>query len=380
MYDNPKQAEIVNNTEISLSYSISIDWLQVHVQNSHDFLEITQTARYKIQRTGQTKVFADVFSISDLRGKHIASYATGANECILKENHGILKIDNQQLYTNLNLKAFMMLFLEELKMKFIGITRLDICYDFNKFYNNVKPHDFITDFVTGKILKINRTKFRLAGEHDKINIFNWLFFGSHTSEVCYKIYNKTLEQKQCENKPYIFEHWKKNTGLNLDQEVWRIEFTVHSTTAKLCNDFIDIPFHSLDVLSRGNYYNLFAGLFKHYFRFVKNSGKDERKSRMDEIKLIEFETVIDGSYFELFKEINPERKNSTRSKKIFINAMNTHRAELKEFDGDFDLTSKDIISKLIDLYCLQTWAKNKGIEFNEMQYTEAIHDYKTEID
>ena len=60
--------------------------------------------------------------------------------------------------------------------------------------------------------------------------------------------------------------------------------------------------------------------------------------------------------------------------------MNNHRAELKEFDADFDMTGKDIVSKLVDLYCLQTWAKNKGIEFDEMQYTDAIHDYKQQID
>ena len=52
------------NTKNSNRCVINIDWLQLHVINKVYFSETT-TVRYKITRTGQTKTFRNVYSITD---------------------------------------------------------------------------------------------------------------------------------------------------------------------------------------------------------------------------------------------------------------------------------------------------------------------------
>lgn len=352
------------NESNRVRYRVSADWLQIHVKTPGNFGD-GNTVRYRIKKSGQTKIFRSVYSITDLYGKHICAYATDANDCILQKGHGILKFDNSQLYIHDNLKYFVENFLNELDFKFVGITRLDICFDFHKFFNNRDPHNFIKGFLRGDILKVMRSQFRAAGDHDKENIYNWLYFGNHSSEVSYKIYNKSCEQDAKGRKPWIWEDWQKNSLLNTDEPVWRIEFTVNSTTANFCNEFTTCAFHSLEILRRNNLYSLFMGLFNHYFRFVKRDLSKSRKDRMPAIVLIEFDNSFEvGSPFDIYRFINPERTASTRTHKIFINQLLKHQQELRDFDDILDSTSTSIIEKVIDKYGLHDWAKQRQIDFS----------------
>lgn len=364
------------NAANQVKYRVSADWVQLHVKNDADFGE-KNTVRYKIKRSGQTKIFKDVYSITDVYGKNICAYATNANECILSRGHGILKFDNSQLYLQLHLAAFVQQFLDECGFKFVGITRLDIAFDFHKFHNNRDPHCFIQSFFRGDILKLMRSQFRAAGVHNERNQFNWLYFGSHNSEVSYKLYDKTGEQEAKGKKPWIWQDWQLNSLLDTDQRVWRLEFTVNSSTAVFANRFTECAFHSLDLLRRENFTSLFVGLFEHYFRFVKKDLSKGRKDRMPAVKLIDFDAALPEA-FDIKRALNPERAESSRTQKIFINQLLKHQQELREYDSDFDADAMAMIEKVIDKYNLQDWAKKKGIPVasNTFIYPLPNNNYK----
>ncbi len=353
-------------------YFISMDWLQIHVVHGQDFGE-KNTLHYRIIRTGQTKTFRNVYAIKNIWGQLVATYATDPTECILKPFHGILKLENSQLYRRLNVASFTECLLDELHMRFVGITRLDISYDFNSFQNELEPERFIQKFVSGKILKLMKSKFRLSGTHDKKNVFEWLFFGSKTSDVHYKLYNKTVEQKNEGRKPYIWDSWEKSSLLDTKKDVWRLEFTVNSTTAIFCNRFTFSKFHNLDMLRVENYASLFVGLFQHFFRFVTADFSKNRKARMKEVLLLDFDESILA--FERVK-INSEKKDSTRSTKIAIAFMERFNNEMRQFDDNIQDETKSVISKLIEQHGLQEWAKGKYIEFTETNYPENIEEFK----
>lgn len=357
-------------------YFIGLDWVQLHLEHKRDFGE-GATVRYKVKRTGQTKVFRNIYGIYDAWGKLVASYACDPAECILKPGHGILKLDNRLLYTEPDIYLFVRAFLEELNLRFVGITRLDIAFDFHQF-RTMQPQQFIKRFLSEKILKVKRTKFRLTGEHDFKNTYDWIAFGRATSDVTYKLYNKTKEQKDATRKPWIWDAWKKSSLLKIDdRDVWRLEFTVNATTAKLSNSILtDVKFHDLKMLRLENYAALFKGLFNSYFRFVRLERDKTRKDRMPEITLL----VIDQS-ISAFKILNicPETKESGRMAKIMINKLNSHAMELRGIDDDFSIDTKSIISKLIDQYGLQNWADKKGIDFIPMNYAEDIANIKIEF-
>lgn len=107
-----------------------------------------------------------------------------------------------------------------------SISRIDIALDFNDFDNGMKPDNFIQKYMRGKIAKINQSNVSAHGTDEwSRRVFNSLKWGSPSSPVSTKLYNKTLELRQGEDKPYIRQAWE-TAGLNTSQDVWRVEFSL----------------------------------------------------------------------------------------------------------------------------------------------------------
>lgn len=356
------------NAENSNRFALNCDWLQLHVTHKAGLLEVPES--FLIEKTGQSKVFRSIYTI--IHKKHnriIATYATDVLEQIMPEHHGILKIENFYLYYySSRLKAFVEWLLRRLQMNFIGITRIDIAYDFNLFCNKKDPETFIKNFLSNNIVKLKKTKFRLAGEHDKINHFNWIAFGSKTSAVNYKLYNKSLEMRQKTHKAHIWQDWN-NSKLDVKKDVWRIEFTVNSNTNLLYNSSDNFNFHDLKTIEITTISGLFKHLFRIYFDFRKYEKLKLRKDRMEKIQLLIFPTFFNEF---VIKKINRHVKDVDRSTKIFIKKMNGLGDELRGKDDDFVYDAKELISKLISVYNLQDWAGKKGIEFQKNTYVNDL--------
>ena len=184
-------------------FALSCDWLQIHVKHREDFLSL-ESPYFSFKRTGQSKVFKNIYEIKDLLyNKTVASYCTDANECIMPSSEGILKFENSQLYIHENLKTFVKKFLKKLNFKFIGITRLDIAFDFEEFYMGYTPENFIKDYTGSKIHKVRGNEFGLYGKQRNQEIcYESISFGSKTSNITAKMYNKTREMKN-NYKPWI---------------------------------------------------------------------------------------------------------------------------------------------------------------------------------
>lgn len=371
---DPVKALRALNAVNTYRYCISIDWAQFHVKFDKDFSEVSHP-KYMIERTGQTKVFRSVYTIRNLTGDTIATFSTNANECIMPEHHGVLKIDNKQLYVNANLPEFVDKLLRSLKGVFIGITRLDIAYDFQQFFNARKPDNFIKQFLHNDIVKVKGCKFKTTGEQTSLTkSYDWISFGSKTSSINYKLYNKSHEQRNAEHKPYISKDWP--SVFQNDKDVWRLEFSINASTMVFDVDNSSLHFHDLRMLTIGNYVAVFKYLFDTHFCFAHHDRSQKRMDRQKKITLLEFEKIIPVAFKQKAGE---SEKNSTRSTKIFINKLNQHQQELRDFDDNFQGTSKEIISKLISYYGLQEWATKKYIDHTPMPYASDIHELKTII-
>lgn len=107
-----------------------------------------------------------------------------------------------------------------------SISRIDIALDFNVFDNGMKPENFIMKYMRGKIAKINQSNVSAHGTDEWAHrVFNSLKWGSPSSPVSTKLYNKTLELKQGQDKPYIRQAWE-TAGVDTSQDVWRVEFSL----------------------------------------------------------------------------------------------------------------------------------------------------------
>ena len=114
-----------------------------------------------------------------------------------------------------------------------SISRIDIALDFNVFDNGMKPENFIMKYMRGKIAKINQSNVSAHGTDEwSRRVFNSLKWGSPSSPVSTKLYNKTLELKQGQDKPYIRQAWE-TAGLDTSQDVWRVEFSLSAQMQSL---------------------------------------------------------------------------------------------------------------------------------------------------
>ena len=200
------------------------------------------------EREYGTRVYREMFTITDETGNPLIEIrrnpASGASDFHgLVEQSCHIRLPNWMLYQG-NPIQFLRDFLLKHDYIFKRIFRIDIAYDFVKFDSGDLPAKFAKRLLERKYRKINQCTVRAIGE-DKWADYAWqsLSWGSKSSMVTTKLYNKTLELKQSKfDKPYIKTCWmvnglidnpmsmtKRNALGEMEKvEVWRIEFSMNS--------------------------------------------------------------------------------------------------------------------------------------------------------
>lgn len=232
---------------------VNIDWLEVYVLEPNDRYPMDadyfRRKGYLVnEREYGTRVYTQMFTIVNSNGDPLieirrepASGASDFHGLVPQSSH--IRIPNWRLYGD-NPIGFLSDFLLQNDYIFKRIYRIDICYDFEKFDSGDTPARFAQRYIERRYRKINQCLLRNVGE-DRWADFAWqsLSWGSKSSMVTTKLYNKTLELKQGKtDKPWIKTCWMvhglidnpvsmtKLDGLgNLyTPEIWRIEFSMMS--------------------------------------------------------------------------------------------------------------------------------------------------------
>ena len=112
---------------------VSIDWLTISVDCSNFAIN----ANYSVERVAYgTSIFADMLNIG-MDSKPIAILTLHPRMKHMDPNLGLLKILNPILYLP-NLDRIVNNILFDFRLGFKGISRLDLCADFNSFYHDFK--------------------------------------------------------------------------------------------------------------------------------------------------------------------------------------------------------------------------------------------------
>lgn len=233
---------------------VNIDWLEVYVLESNDRYpcdaEYYRRNGYLVhEREYGTRVYKQMFEIVDSMGNPLleirrepASGEADFNGLLPQSSH--IRLPNWMLYQG-NPVQFLRDFLLTHDYIFKRIYRIDICYDFEYFDSGDRPDRFARRYLEGKFRKINQCSLAAHGE-DHWNDCKWnsLSWGSRTSMVSTKLYNKSLELKESKHdKPYIKTAWmlaglidnptsmtKMDMKGNLyTPEIWRVEFSMKSS-------------------------------------------------------------------------------------------------------------------------------------------------------
>lgn len=187
----------------------------------------------------------------------------------IPQDYVAVKVANRMLYT-CRWGFFLHDIINILKLHINNITRVDICCDFQRFANDITPHEFITNYVAdysedqttyirkhsnrftpfaSKVIKTNRQittnveplkTIKTKGKEVQVGIAedeefidcktHWqtIRWGSRNSAVMVEIYNKTKELNDKHHKPYIFNLWQEIGLIEDGLDVYRIEFSISS--------------------------------------------------------------------------------------------------------------------------------------------------------
>lgn len=268
---------------------INIDWFEVFAYEPADFgrpADFEQIGFRVAMRDYGTRVFKQMFTVIaggfpwiEVRREPKSVASEGG---ILHDGACSIRLVNRSCYEPkavAQLYEFMASVGYHYRSKAIcAVSRVDICLDFLTFADGTKPEDFLTQYLGGNYAKINQSRLQAWGEdYFSSKYYHACKWGSPSSMVSTKIYNKTKEMAEEKTKPWIIDSWIA-AGLLADVKdettIWRLEFSMNSECKFWITDNNKADTYVLnnDIecwCIEDNYMRIMAGLVSHYFRFVK---------------------------------------------------------------------------------------------------------------
>lgn len=270
-------------------YCIAIDWLEVCCYGAplrNMELSIDGRKYYVTREERSTALFRDFFVVTH-KNLEYAYIRQNPRLSRIKKSTSCVKLNNRVLYHE-GCIDFLLKLLKALHLRYHGITRLDLAYDCNKFFDGRNPHRFIRDFVNkpmsekGGMYLAGSKEYTLHGRKSISNDgqMNYIQFGGKSSTQKGYIYNKSLELKEVKDKPWIRDMWERNGLKNDDKNpVWRAEISIRSES----KDLLNLETGQLFALAP-NYINCYENIKKvfHFFAarvfdFRINQGQKNRR-------------------------------------------------------------------------------------------------------
>lgn len=333
-------------------YTLSIDWLSVHCHHQpqtmpeckdHSGKSAAEVQwepisgeggdafgaypwRYKLAEYG-TRQFAHLHLVSMPNEEggwdDFAEVQSVPHSGILNHNSVIIRFVNRALYRS-DFWQLAHRFLGDNNFVFKGISRIDLCADFNQFLT-LTPQDLIEGFAAKQLRHIGqgvgalyfnhgilRDEFTKAKEYGVQ--YTGLSFGVHSSDFRVYLYNKSFELLTQGDKPWIRDRWS-HVGLDV-RHVWRLEISIKSkgtsfkdaASGKMVTINTELA-EDDDALAKV-YHTLIAKKFD--FRIVDK--KEKNVSRLQRIRLFDEHPVYDHR---TIRNVSP----GNRFEKMFIKAL-----------------------------------------------------------
>lgn len=216
---------------MTTKYCISVDWLQVYC-TCNDWIEREEVAGvgrlYTVKKEQYvTKLWQEVYTVS-WQGREIATICRKPRSPQMNERGVTLKLANRVLYSMKYIDILYEL-MDAFGLQYVGVTRLDVCYDCNYLYEYKRVDEFLMQFLShapycaGHIIRTGSRSLIVNAKRcntgaTSISAMRW---GSPKSDIGAYCYNKSLELLEVKDKPWIRDTWEKNGLVNAwNKEQW----------------------------------------------------------------------------------------------------------------------------------------------------------------
>ena len=287
---------------------LNIDWLEIYCIEQIDEPRDAEFFRKQgfevIERDYGTPIYKEMFTICDNGNPYIEirrnPYSLKSMGGIMQDGSCHIRLCNESCYHD-NPIDEMRTFILTYDFVYKSIARIDICLDFNTFDNGWTPQRFINSYMRSNISKVNQTNVSCHGSDNwDGRAFNSLKWGAVTSPISTKLYNKTLEMKQGEDKSYIRQWWQCGgdfvgmaikpediTGLDMTKEVWRLEFSIKAQAQarkRKSGNEEKFTLHLFDYDTKEKLWQRFCELYEMYFDFRKKEYVYDEKKQERHLK------------------------------------------------------------------------------------------------
>lgn len=212
-------------------YCISVDWLQVYCLNN---LSAVPQSGYGLCRlfTAEkldrvTPLWTEVYVIK-YNDIEVAEYCRFPRSSAMDAKGCTIKLHNRVLYSAQFIKLLQQI-ISFLDVQYVGVTRLDLCYDCNYLHGHRSVHDFLfqyfvhAPYCSGHIIRNGSRKVQINATRTThgATVISAMRWGSKSSAVGVYCYNKSLELLEVHDKPWIRDAWE-NAGLinDYDADGW----------------------------------------------------------------------------------------------------------------------------------------------------------------
>lgn len=351
---------------MTFPYCINVDWLQVFCldENPESLTvhNIKQDYEFILQ-PHSSRHFKEIWRVVNSDGDDYAVIQRRPFSSIITKEGAIVQLCNRELYKP-HMSATFSMFLRLHGFKYKSISRIDLCFDSNVLAGGLLHANLIKGLMSEAYLKNNQAKvkwhFDAMANVGRPMECNSASFGSKSSPVSTKIYNKTLELSEVKNKPYIVECWGFN-GLDTSKDVWRIEISIKSeaTTALHTSSGEILRLSPSMVEFQDDIEDIFFSYAKRYFAFKVNDGK-KNKTRMADLPIFPTERS---------RTIRPLRitneRDATRSDRVFLKKLHGLFKELTNLDSRTEAAIWEVSNAFVLNKSLSTWRQSKLLTDND---------------
>lgn len=351
------------------NYTLFIDWLSFSVTMLRPEDDLNCPSGYRLENYDGNNIFKKRAILFDNQGTKLITMLWQPHSTLLSKNLMTVQFSNEVLYFERERECIALLS-QVCEHMFNSFSRLDVCLDFQV---NDTQSAIIRKLFNGSMYvqgKAEGSIFWHESEYKgiKARAPHCLSWGSPTSKIRCKLYNKSREQnllsedKESE-KPYIVDIWK-SAGFDI-LRMWRLEFSLTSTGQMqwagkniTWNEYFDCNW----------WYMLFLSLYTNRFIVRKNEGKRNGHKNNDKIiSFIELPTMS--------KELKWKKSEEPESRPEVVSAI---RRAMRELEGP-------ICQSSCYIFDTQSAALRRLVEHTGMgawflvRYGKSVYQYCDEI-
>lgn len=332
----PKFEPIRPDDKARRPYALNLDWLQLYCIKTGFFIEDgTNCWGYTTKLLDHgSKYWKKIFDVYDNEGLYIGQLTTDPHKKEVNQSAAMFKLDNSLLYEEYAIDRALAA-IQNLGLRYQGITRIDIAYDCNELYNGLQVPNLVKRYIDQEYLKCGQNDVILYmnmgyhgitapdGSFQMYNVsphrltkkqlearaqqeaeqkqaceavglpapeikrphlldsvpqsqFGSITWGTRSQAVQVQIYEKSRELREVKMKHHIVHAWQR-AGLDLKKPVYRIEFRIQNR-GKMLQNLETGKYFNLDVndvICQEQLEQMFFDYAEKYLKFYHNDGHEK---------------------------------------------------------------------------------------------------------